>query len=175
MNPLVTPTRADPTCKAVSTGTPPRHLPSHFLRVCILLLLGEQPAHGYELLTRLGGLGFAWTQANGRYADSGAVYRALRTLEELGLVRSVPQASRGAAHRRIYGLTGAGREELHRSSQAITETRDLVGVFLSRYENPVQLSSSGLLHGASAPALRGAIRVSARRLAAIMRGPQAPN
>ena len=33
-------------------------LPRNFLRPCVLLLLREEPAHGYDLLERLRPLGF---------------------------------------------------------------------------------------------------------------------
>ena len=55
-------------------------LPRNFLRPCLLLLLREQPAHGYELLERLRTFGFA--------RDPGGLYRALRGLEQDGFVRS---------------------------------------------------------------------------------------
>jgi hypothetical protein len=55
-----------------------RHvLPKNFLRPCLLLLLHESPAHGYDLRERLRPLGF------GR-DDPGRLYRALRTLEAGG-------------------------------------------------------------------------------------------
>ena len=59
-------------------------LPKNFLRPCLLLLLREQPAHGYELLERLRPLGF------GR-DDPGGLYRALRSLEP----EAEPAAPRG--------------------------------------------------------------------------------
>ena len=57
----------------------------------LLLLLAENPAHGYELLERLKVLPEAPN------ADRGHLYRTLRRLEEQGLVTStwqVPQAVR---------------------------------------------------------------------------------
>ncbi len=63
-------------------------LPKNFLRPCLLLLLHESPAHGYELRERLRPLGF-------NRDDPGRLYRALRTLEEAGLV--------------AIGMAGVGR------------------------------------------------------------------
>jgi len=64
------------------------------LEPCLLLLLREQPDHGYNLIARLRALGLV----NG---DPGRVYRALRALEQEDLVSSVwtasPQARPGGS------------------------------------------------------------------------------
>ena len=43
-------------------------LPRNFLRPCLLLLIAEAPSYGYDLLVRLGELGF-------RHVDPGMLYR----------------------------------------------------------------------------------------------------
>ena len=108
-------------------------LPKNFLRACLLLLLREQPAHGYELLERLRPFGFARD-------DPGGLYRALRALERDGFVRSAWQASHAGPDRRIYELTRAGMEELHRHAKRLAHARETVDVFLSRYGEFVALS-----------------------------------
>ena len=110
-------------------------LPRNFLRPCILLLLREQPAHGYDLLERLRPLGFLRD-------DPGRLYRALRSLEAEGLVRSAWEGSDSGPDRRVYELTRAGMEELHRGAKAIDETRRALQAFLGRYEEFVSLSSA---------------------------------
>ena len=102
-------------------------LPRNFLRPCILLLLREEPAHGYDLLERLRPLGFTRD-------DPGRLYRTLRSLEEEGCVRSAWEPSGMGPDRRIYELTKAGVEELHLASKALAGTREKLGFFLSRYE-----------------------------------------
>lgn len=102
-------------------------LPRNFLRPCILLLLREEPAHGYDLLERLRPLGFIRD-------DPGRLYRALRALEEEKLVRSAWEPSGTGPDRRIYELTKAGVEELHLASKVLAESREKLGFFLSRYE-----------------------------------------
>src|ERR671936_479218 len=82
-------------------------LPRNFLRPCVLLLLREQPSHGYELLERLRPLGVPGD-------DPGGLYRALRSLERDRLVRSGWTSSATGPDRRIYELTREGTEELHR-------------------------------------------------------------
>ncbi len=107
-------------------------LPKNFLRPCLLLLLREQPSHGYELLERLGPFGF------GR-DDPGGLYRALRALEGDGLVRSAWEVSGEGPDRRIYELTRAGMEDLHRRAKGLVAARERVDVFLSRYGEFVAL------------------------------------
>ena len=107
-------------------------LPKNFLRPCLLLLLREQPAHGYDLLERLAPFGFVRD-------DPGGLYRALRALEREGLVVSRWQHSDVGPHRRIYQLTRAGMEELHERAKALAQLRGVLDSFLSRYGEFVTL------------------------------------
>jgi PadR family transcriptional regulator PadR len=110
-------------------------LPRNFLRPCILLLLREQPAHGYDLLERLRPLGFVRD-------DPGRLYRALRALEGDRLVHSVWEGSDTGPDRRVYELTRAGMEELHDQAQALAGSSKTLERFLSRYSEFVALGSS---------------------------------
>jgi poly-beta-hydroxybutyrate-responsive repressor len=116
----------------MSTETDGPALPHNFLRPCLLLLLREQPAHGYDLLQRLRPLGFVRD-------DPGRLYRALRSLEEAGLVRSAWERSSSGPDRRTYELTRAGLAELHRRAKSLAATNDLIATFLGRYEEFVAL------------------------------------
>jgi PadR family transcriptional regulator, regulatory protein PadR len=107
-------------------------LPKNFLRPCLLLLLREQAAHGYELLDRLRAFGFEGS-------DPGGLYRALRKLENEGLVHSAWQPSGAGPDRRIYDITRAGMKELHSRAKALAETRQMLASFLGRYEEFVAL------------------------------------
>lgn len=107
-------------------------LPRNFVRPCVLLLLREHPAHGYDLLERLRVFGFSPT-------DPGRLYRALRGLEADGLVRSGWEPSESGPNRRIYELTRAGMEHLHDHAQAIAATSTALERFLTRYEEFVAL------------------------------------
>lgn len=109
-------------------------LPKNFLRPCLLLLLREQPAHGYDLLERLRPLGFSRD-------DPGRLYRALRQLESDGLVRSVWEKSTSGPDRRMYELTRAGMETLHASAKDLMVTGGILSVFLSRYSEFVALDA----------------------------------
>ena len=107
-------------------------LPRSFLRPCVLLLLREAPAHGYDLLERLRAFGFTGS-------DPGGLYRTLRGLEQEGFVRSAWEPSESGPDRRIYQLTRAGMEELHAHVGALAETRRVLDRLLSRYEEFVTL------------------------------------
>jgi PadR family transcriptional regulator, regulatory protein PadR len=107
-------------------------LPRNFVRPCILLLLREHPSHGYDLLERLRSFGFP---AN----DPGRLYRALRSLEAAGLVRSAWEPSETGPNRRIYELTRAGMEDLHVQAGTIGATSTALDRFLTRYEEFVAL------------------------------------
>ena len=115
---------------------PPPALPKNFLRPCLLLLLREEPAHGYDLLERVQSLVFDGS-------EPGGLYRALRALEKDKLVRSVWEPSENGPDRRIYEITRSGMEELHRNAKAIAAGQESVAGFLSRYEEFVALPRPG--------------------------------
>jgi PadR family transcriptional regulator, regulatory protein PadR len=110
-------------------------LPKNFMRPCLLLLLREERAHGYDLLERIQSLGFDGS-------DPGGLYRVLRALEKDGLVRSVWEPSENGPDRRTYELTRQGMEQLHESAKAIAAGQETVAGFLSRYQEFVALPAS---------------------------------
>jgi poly-beta-hydroxybutyrate-responsive repressor len=109
-------------------------LPKNFLRPCLLLLLHESPAHGYELRERLRSLGF------GR-DDPGRLYRALRSLEGAKLVRSAWQSSSGGPDRRTYELTRAGEERLLEAAAELQAMHVVIDTFLQRCGESLALDS----------------------------------
>ena len=119
----------------IPADLPPSALPKNFLRPCVLLLLREQPAHGYDLLERLRPLGF-------HRDDPGRLYRALRALEAEGLVHSAWESSDNGPDRRIYELTREGMEALYEAVQSLIATNGVVSVFLSRYAEFVALDAA---------------------------------
>lgn len=103
-----------------------RHaLPKNFLRPCLVLLLHETPAHGYDLRERLRPLGFSRD-------DPGRLYRALRGLESSGLVRSSWETSTGGPDRRMYELTPAGEERLRDAAAELRAMHEILDTFLGR-------------------------------------------
>ncbi len=93
----------------------------------LLLLLREQPAHGYELVERLAVL------LPGERIDLPNLYRILRALEADGLVRSEWRAELPGAAKRTYELTEDGRRVLDEWALALARARERITVFLDRY------------------------------------------
>src|SRR5438094_3914189 len=79
--------------------------PKNFARPCLLLLLAEAPAHGYELIERLRPFGFD-------LSDPASVYKTLRVLESDSHVSSEWELSTRGPARRVYSITADGRELL---------------------------------------------------------------
>jgi PadR family transcriptional regulator PadR len=99
-----------------------------FLEPALLLLLSEQPAHGYELVDRAAEL------VPGERPELGGLYRVLRALEEDGLVRSKWDADEPGPAKRMYELTPAGRELLRAWAKALKHTQLAVDAFIKRFE-----------------------------------------
>ena len=102
-------------------------LPRNYLRATLLLLIGEAPAHGYDLLEQIAHLGL-------RNVDPGGLYRSLRVMEEDGLVTSWWEHSAAGPARRTYRLTDEGREWLHAWAGALRETHRYLSAYLDRYD-----------------------------------------
>ncbi len=71
------------------------------IRTAVLVVLAEEPGHGYDVIQRLEG------KTAGAWRPSpGSVYPMLQLLEDEGLVRSVERDSK-----RVYEITDTGRAE----------------------------------------------------------------
>jgi PadR family transcriptional regulator, regulatory protein PadR len=101
--------------------------PKRFLQPCLLLLIAEVPDHGYDLLDRLAAFGFE--------RDPGGLYRALRSMERDGLVRSEWRLSGAGPGRRRYELTTSGQERLQSWFETLCETRQIIESYLERYRS----------------------------------------
>src|SRR3954451_2013121 len=78
------------------------------VRTAVLLLLSEQPMHGYQLMQAIAErTGGGWTPS------PGAVYPTINQLEDEGLV-TVP----AHAGRRLAAITDAGRDQLAANREA---------------------------------------------------------
>jgi len=73
----------------------------------ILLLLDQRPTYAFEMNPLINEL-----SQNTISADDNSLYRALNRFEQLGLIDSQRQPSEVGPARRVYSLTGAGRELL---------------------------------------------------------------
>lgn len=101
--------------------------PKNFARPCLLLLLADAPAHGYELMERLRPFGFATN-------DPATVYRGLRQMEAEGIVYSRWDTSSKGAARRIYSLAPGGVELLAAWARTLEESRRILSYFNERFQ-----------------------------------------
>lgn len=101
-----------------------------FTTPAVLLLLAQAPAHGYDLLARLGGV----FPRSDRLPDPGAFYRLLRGLENGGAVMSSWETPEAGPARRVYTITEGGREQL--DAWAVSIERDIQAMrdFLGAYQ-----------------------------------------
>lgn len=78
------------------------------IKVLILYYLSLKPTHGYEIqkFIQVNHMD-SWTKI-----QSGSIYYALAKLEKEGLITLAAEASVGAKLRKIYAITGKGRDEL---------------------------------------------------------------
>ncbi|MCU1453522.1 MAG: PadR family transcriptional regulator [Acidimicrobiales bacterium] len=102
--------------------------PRHFLYPALLLLLAEEPRHGYRLLDSLLRLGLG-------PVDRPSIYRALADLEADGLLHSWEASPIAGSVRQVYGTTHAGLEQLDVWMEVIADERSALEAVLKRYDN----------------------------------------
>jgi PadR family transcriptional regulator PadR len=90
----------------------------------LLVLLASRPTHGYELIERLPEL------SGEDRVDVGNLYRALRSLEEEGLVSSEWSGDLPGPTKRTYTLTDEGHDLLASWLRAVEQLRDGLTEFL---------------------------------------------
>ncbi len=103
-------------------------MPRSFLRPILLLLRAERASHGYDLLEQIAALGL-------ERADPGGLYRALRAMEQDGLIMSWWEPSTSGPRRRIYELTPEGLDWLHASAGSLREVVRHLQLYLQRYDH----------------------------------------
>lgn len=86
------------------------------VRAALLLLLDDEPGHGYQLIQRIA------AQSAGLWQPSpGSVYPALQQLEDEGLIQAEQDEGR-----RVFHLTEAGRAYVAERRDALAAARDAV-------------------------------------------------
>jgi PadR family transcriptional regulator PadR len=98
-----------------------------FAEPAVLLLLREQPRHGYDLLEQV-------PELTGERVDMGNLYRYLRRLETEGIVHSKWDDELPGPSKRTYTLTDEGRALLNGWAGALGDARTRIDGFLTRHE-----------------------------------------
>ncbi len=101
--------------------------PRHFIYPALLLLLAEQPRHGYQLVD-------SWLRLGFGPVSRPSVYRALGELEADGLLDSWYAEPTAGSARHVYALSGAGRERLDEWAGIIMSERDALVNFVKRFD-----------------------------------------
>ena len=89
------------------------------LDLCLLAVLDDEPAYGYEMTKRLRARGLSTV-------GEGSIYPLLGRLEREGVVDSYRAASNGGPPRKYYRLTDDGRRALVAGTSEWRAARDAV-------------------------------------------------
>jgi PadR family transcriptional regulator PadR len=94
------------------------------LDLCLLAVVIDEPAYGYEMTKRLRDRGLA-------IVGEGSIYPLLGRLERDGLVETYRAASNGGPPRKYYRPSGAGRVALAMGVSEWRAARDAVDAVLA--------------------------------------------
>jgi PadR family transcriptional regulator PadR len=111
-----------------------------FMEPCLLLLLHRSSSHGYSLQDELKEFGFAEPAV-----DPSVVYRALREMEERGLLTSTWDTEGSGPPRRVYQLTAQGNQYLAQWVADLRETDRVLHGFFDAYDEHM-LEGEGAHH-----------------------------
>ena len=84
-----------------------------WVQFLLLMLLNEEPRHGYQLAEDLQTRGYV---REGRF-KTGSLYTILNRMENKGSLTSTHQESESGRSRRVYSITEDGREHLKNGLQ----------------------------------------------------------
>jgi len=101
------------------------------LDLCLLAVMVEGPAYGYEMTRRLRSRGLS-------IVGEGSIYPLLGRLERDGLVETYRAASNGGPPRKYYSASDAGRRALAAGVSEWQAARDAVDAVLGPVEAEVE-------------------------------------
>ena len=112
-----------------------RHVPmSRFMEACLLLLLSGGADHGYSLSEKLGEFGFEDINVS-------TLYRVMRRMEQNGWVKSQWAQGGKGPQKRVYTLTGTGRQALAEEIAVFEQRQRRIDTLLGRYRQTTQSRS----------------------------------
>jgi PadR family transcriptional regulator PadR len=101
------------------------------LDLCLLAVVADEPAYGYEMTKRLRGRGLS-------IVGEGSIYPLVGRLERDGLVETHREASNGGPPRKYYRTSSAGQRALADGVAEWRSARDAIDVVLGLVEAEVQ-------------------------------------
>lgn len=96
----------------------------------LYLLVNRGGAHGYDLIDQVNRLAICDTEV-----DAGAVYRALRDMEDNGLVRSTWDTTRRGPAKRDYEVTQTGIAHLKAWADILRRRGEMMVAFADDCDN----------------------------------------
>lgn len=100
------------------------------LDLCLLAVVADEPAYGYEMTKRLRTRGLS-------IVGEGSIYPLLGRLERDGLVDTYRAASDGGPPRKYYRVSESGRRALRRGVAEWASARDAIDAVLGLHEAEV--------------------------------------
>ncbi|MCL4449492.1 MAG: PadR family transcriptional regulator [Actinobacteria bacterium] len=114
-----------------------------FIEPAILMLLKEEPRHGYELKEALSAIGHEEYYKT----DFGNLYRLLKGLEDEGLVDSTWDLQLPGPTKRTYRLTKSGEDLLRTWAVSLQAVQESISDFLQRLGGRFDRGPSGGSYG----------------------------
>ena len=97
------------------------------LDLCLLAVVAEEPAYGYEMTKRLRARGLS-------IVGEGSIYPLLGRLERVGFVETYRAASEGGPPRKYYRVSVLGRRALETGVAEWVSARDAIDAVLGLHE-----------------------------------------
>jgi len=97
-----------------------------FMETSLLVLLAQQPGHGYSLSEQLNDFGF-------RDINASTLYRIMRKMDEGGWVSSSWEKGDKGPQRRVYAITDIGRAALDEWIEVFKQRKSNIETLLSKY------------------------------------------
>jgi len=120
--------------KPFSTSSDKSTMPRRFLLPSIMLLLSEEPSHGYALLDKLVEMGAA-----DKRLPLPIIYRALGYLELKKMAKASLEKTGGRGPvKKVFRLTEKGWQELASWSESMKDVGVYIDEFQTRYESSLK-------------------------------------
>lgn len=100
----------------------------------ILTLIAEKGLHGYVIIQELEKKNLF----QGEKVDNTGIYRALKSLEEKGLVSSEWDVKDGGAAKKIYTINGSGKECLANWIRTLEEYKKTIDIIIQDAKTAVK-------------------------------------
>ena len=109
------------------------------VKPAVLMLLAGEDLHGYEIVQRLGTLPLF----GGETPDTTGVYRALRQMDEEGMVTSTWVLSEAGPAKRCYHMTEDGLACAQKWAETLKQYHAAVGALLALAEQSMDAAVTG--------------------------------